>query len=127
MRTPGLAIAAWLAFTATAAAQQFVASGPPDTVRYAVVDGGAAGKTMRLDRTSGRVWWLETMSGQTRWVAIPPVDGDEPVPNGPVNYQLYVSREYAWALLLNVHSGATWRLEWQPRGDATWIPISIRR
>ena len=82
---------------------------------------------MRLDRTLGRVWWLETMREETRWVPVPPVQDEEMSQSGPVNYQLYVSKEYPWALRLNVHSGATWRLEWQARGDPVWVPVDLQR
>ncbi len=115
----------WLALVGTSLAQQFERSEVPLEVRYSVVQGGT-GVTLRLDKTTGRVWRLESVAKERHWVAIADIDDAPPQATG-VNYQLTVSSEIHSATLVNVHSGATWVLEWAGRRDPAWVPVQMDR
>jgi hypothetical protein len=127
----------WLftAAAAPAAAQQtdpfgsLQTAAPADARFEIVISTGDSTRTYRLDKTTGMVWRKEAAPAFTRerfvWRAIPPAE--EAIERGAiVNYQLVVSLSTGDALLVNVHTGATWQLRLAGR-EWEWLPIALEK
>ena len=103
-------------------------SAAPADARFEVVQSAlAARSTYRIDKHLGTVSQLVMAEDSTlSWEEIPRAAhpaGDPRVP-GRVNYQLFVSGlANRFTFLVNVNTGATWRLVLNRRGILVWQPL----
>ena len=102
-------------------------SAVPQDVPFELVDNPRRAETFRIDKSSGRVWRLQRVSGigaeAWAWKPIPPPDDTRL--NSLVNYQLLVSPS-DMTFLLNVHTGQAWLLR-RTSGELSWLAVTVDR
>jgi hypothetical protein len=104
----------------------------PAEARYEIVQSPRAARyTFLVDKERGLVSRL-VIAGDSvvSWAPIPRMShpAGSPEHAGRVNYELYTSGVAAiYTFLVNVNSGATWRLTADSAGGMMWLPVGRGR